>query len=412
MWPFNRPKPDNYGRAGAGLIKLPAYVDDNLYLASASKAAFADKQSGAYDQFLFSDDAHVKMPFEYTLETHTELVSSRLEDQGRRDVGLRHRAILVCLARIARLTKQLDQLKDRLKINQEDLLRQERILNGQEKGDQEMYWTDSIPHVASTLSARFRLWSHGLTFLVVSAIDFQILKLSIQSLPGFNVGYEALVLTLPALGIQVIFPHLLGERRAYMLRGHPKVKQNRREAFALAIGWLTFVLVITAIRFFYITQQGGNTIAGQEQMSKLQPIITLLSLLMLLGLGTWMILLASRRNPHKDEYLHLLLAKQKITKRISKAEIDLLSGQGELPPLELSLKVAQESYREAVKVTREELTESARTIYKRSLINSMADVDFTTAYLKVNDLRNPQKWETSIESHDLPTTPQKAEFDE
>ncbi|MEI6109472.1 MAG: hypothetical protein WCQ11_05325, partial [Actinomycetes bacterium] len=364
MWPFTRAKKLATSRGDLGLINLPSNVDDNLYLAAASKAAFADIQSGAYDEFLFSDEAHRKMPFEYALETHTRLISSRLEDQGRREIERRQKLVFQTNSKIAKMSQRLEQLKAKLKTNEENLQRQQSILDGREKGDHEMYWTDSIPHVASTISARFRLWSHGIIFVLVAAIDFGILKLSFQSLPGFNEGWDAVLLTFPALGIQVVFPHLLGERLAYIMRGHPRKKHNRNEAAFLALGWIAFVLVITLIRINFISQQGGSTISNQQAMAKLQPAITGLSLLMLIGLGAWMILLASRRNPHKNEYLHLLLAKQKLTNKCSSAEIDFLSAEGELPPLELSLQVAKESYNDAVQIVKQEVSESARMVYR------------------------------------------------
>ena len=406
-----RRKTSNVGTRGRiGLIELPTNVDDNLYLAAASKAAFADKQSGAYDEFLFTDDSHVKMPFEYALEAHTRLVSSRLEDQGRREIEKRQRLVLQAHSKIAKLTQILEQLRAKLTTNEADLKRQQSILDGREKGDHEMYWTDSIPHVASTISARFRLWAHGITFVIVAVIDFGILKLSFQSLPGFNEGWDAVLLTFPALGIQVVFPHLLGERLAFIMRGHPRKKHNRNEAVLLALGWIAFVLVITLIRINFISQQGGSTISNQEAMAKLQPAIQGLSLLMLIGLGAWMILLASRRNPHKNEYLHLLLAKQKLMRRFSAAEINLLSAEGELPPLELSLQVAEESYENAVVVAKREMNEAARMVYKRALINSMSDVQFTTAYLKRVDAKASE--EENSTPHDSPECSKDGAFDD
>ena len=61
----------------------PEPIDDRSYLATALGAAQADKKSGAYDEFLFSENSLVEMPFEESAENYLKLISKRLQDQGR-----------------------------------------------------------------------------------------------------------------------------------------------------------------------------------------------------------------------------------------------------------------------------------------------------------------------------------------
>ena len=367
-----------------GLITLSGDVDDNSYLSSAASAAHVDKNSGAYDEFLFNEDSHKEMPFEQALESHTALISSRIEERGRRELLIRHRLILQCESRITRLAVHLRQLRDRNEITEADIERQTEILHGHEKGNHEVFWTDSIPHMSSPLGTRIRLLAPGLTFFFAGIVDIGIIYLSFHHIPSLK-GWDPIVLAIPAVGIQLVFPHLVGERISLLMRGHGKKEQNKLEALLLGVAWLGFCFALTAIRLNYMLDPNKKHTAVEiASAAEMKGPLLLVSLLMLVGLGTWLMLSGSRRNPHKAELLRLFLTRRKLEREISKAEIELLVAQGELPPLEVSLKVAQESYAHSVAVTAKELSESARAIYRRSLINSMSDVAFTTSYMGTN----------------------------
>ena len=63
-------------RTPSNIPDLPEAINDNFYLASASKAAEMDIASGAYDEFLFSEDGMAKMPYEQAVEDHLALVGA------------------------------------------------------------------------------------------------------------------------------------------------------------------------------------------------------------------------------------------------------------------------------------------------------------------------------------------------
>jgi len=400
MWPFKSKSSKAQSNAG-GLFALANDVDDNLYLSSASSAAFVDKESGAYDEFLFTEDSHREMPFEQVLDSHTDLLSARIEERGRRELLRRHRAILVCEAQITRLSALLRQLRERKEITAKDIERQTEILHGHEKGNHEVYWTDSIPHMSSTIGTRIRLITPGLTFFFAGIVDIGIIYLSFHHIPSLK-GWDPIVLAIPAVGIQLVFPHLIGERIALIMRGHDKKRQNIYEALFLGIAWLSFCFALTAIRLNYMMDPSKkHTPVEIAAAADLKGPLALVSLLMLIGLGTWLMLSGSRRNPHKAELLRLFLARQKLENEISKAEIEVLAAQGQLPPLQSSLRSAEESYRQAVEVAGAELAESARMVYRRALINTMGDVAFTTSYMGVDASESVEASSSEVQDEDV-----------
>ena len=384
MWPFVRKNRQIQGRGTLGLINLPVEVDDNLYLGAASKAAFADKESGAYDEFLFTEDSRKKMPFERALERHTELISTRLEEQGRREILARNRLVLNCESKISQLATYLRQLRDRKDITDRDIALQAEILHGHVKGNHEVFWTDSIPHMSSVIGTRIRLIAPTLTFLFVGLVDIGIIYLSFNHLPGMN-GLDPIIFAVPAVGIQLVFPHLIGERIGLTLRGHEKKRQNVYESLFLGIGWLTFCFGMAVIRLQYMVSGAGVNKKDMHLAHDMRGPMAAVTLLMLIGLGSWLMLAGSRRNPHKTEMLRLLVRRHTLTKVIAKSEINLLATQGELPPLEDALNTVKESYADAVAIASAELADAARMVYRRSLINGMGDVDFTASYMGADD---------------------------
>lgn len=66
------------------LPDLPADIDDNVFIALGTQAAEADKNSKAYDEFLFSEEGYEQMPYEDSVDEVLELQKSRnLERKGR-----------------------------------------------------------------------------------------------------------------------------------------------------------------------------------------------------------------------------------------------------------------------------------------------------------------------------------------
>ena len=149
----------------SGLPILPDAVNDNMYLAAASKAAELDKASGAYDHFLFEEKALKQMPFERAVDTHLGLVSLRLEDRGRREVLRLQKQTLAGKAKVEiaqmrtdRLSKQIETLEDRLD-------QQKQILRSESSGRHGLFWPGAVPEVTTQLTGFFKVLIPYLVFL-------------------------------------------------------------------------------------------------------------------------------------------------------------------------------------------------------------------------------------------------------
>lgn len=362
----------------AGLPPLPEDVDDNLYLASAAHAAVTDFNSGAYDEFLFSEHGMNKMPFEDSVDNHLDLVSLRLKDRGRRELLLKHQALLEAKARLAKLRASLETLQARLKSIKSKVSEQQSILDGKSPGKHGLIWPGSAPELTSKKQARLHLTLPALTFLLVGVVDLGIIILSLQSLDGFS-GFEPIVFAIPAVAVQLVFPHFIGERIRLMLHGHPRKKVNALEAGTLAIGWMGFVWAMTQIRMNYISLQAAET--GNSLSQAMRTSLQILMIAMLIALGTWLMLQTSRTNPHERELSRLQLAEREATENLQAATEKITGLEAEIPVLDLAVKVAEESYKDAVSAVGKTLAETAKSVYRRALVNQTGSVDFTTAYM-------------------------------
>jgi hypothetical protein len=361
-----------------GLPPLPEDVDDNLYLASAAHAAVTDFKSGAYDEFLFSEHGMEQMPFEKSVDNHLDLVSLRLKDRGRRELLLKNQALLEAKAKLAQIRSSIETLQARLKSVKSKVADQQAILDGKVPGKHGLMWPGSAPELTSKRSARWALRSSALTFAIVGLIDIYIIILSLQSLDGFD-GWEPYIFALPAVGVQLVFPHFIGERIRLMLHGHPRKFVNAIESTLLALGWVGFIWAMTQIRMEYIVKtvmEAGGTLSFTLRIA-LQAMI----IVMLLALGTWLMLQTSRSNPHEREMSRLQLAEREATENLQAANERITGLEAEIPVLDLALRVAEESYRDSVLAVGKTLAETAKSVYRRALVNQTGSVDFTTAYM-------------------------------
>jgi hypothetical protein len=55
-----------------------------------------------------------------------------------------------------------------------------------------------------------------------------------------------------------------------------------------------------------------------------------------------------------------------------------------MPTLQAARDAADQGYRDTIESTEREMSELAKSVYRRSLVNLSRDVDFTSAYLTVS----------------------------
>jgi hypothetical protein len=366
-----------------GLPSIPDPIDDNLYLASAVKAAIVDKESGAYDEFLFSENGISEMPFEESLESHLGLVSHRIADQGRRELLIRQQNLLQGQSRLALAEASVERERAELRGIQQQLEKQESILSGEQTGKDNLFWKDAVPEYSSRASSRLRLWTPILVFIFVGLVDIGIIWLSLLSFLGDE--REALLFSIPAVGIQLMFPHLIGERISLNRHGSHEKKQNTFEAVALFVMWMIFCSTLTFTRMQFISKELADNDKALTLL--LYNVLLVMNFLMLIGLGSILIFQAMKKNPHFLEYHRLKLKQSRAQKRLGKKEMMFTRSVNQIPLLEFSHDVTKESFEEAAGAVNSSLTVASKKVYRRALVNRFGEVDFTSSYLNSKENR-------------------------
>ena len=361
-----------------GLPNLADGIDDNLYLASAAKAAEIDFKSGAYDKFLFSEDGLRRMPYEIAIESHLALINQRLADAGRRQTLRREAAVLDLETKISKAEAKLARNDKQIENIESQIVYEESILSGLTQGIDNADWRDPKPQLASRLSVFMRIAAPIITLIVASAVDLAIIQASLNSIPGFDF-VEAWMFTAPAVAMQVVFPHLIGLRLGRIVRNAEGKLGKAVELSILLVLWLAFAFGLTQLRMNFIVTQAADGGDGDITPELGRWLLTS-SLLMLVALGGWLIFNASRHNPHESNFLKLNFAL--MTRK--NAEINLgakvADYSNEIAALKQAEKTAMQAFEDAREAALNQLKQASLDIYRRALINHHGDSDFTSAY--------------------------------
>lgn len=359
-----------------GLPPVQGPVNDNTYLAAATQAAVTDVSSGAYDEFLFEDDALIQMPFESALDSHTELLSLRLSERERREVLAHTKEGIKARAKFDKADRRLSESRLEQANCAEDIEYELRVLAGEIPGKNNVYWPGPIPQLTSKFAVRVKLSIPFLLYTFVAFADIAIFVVSLGSIFKHD-GWKIAFFAAPAIGIQVGFPHIVGERIALILRGHSKKVSNYIQVGLLGGLWLLFCYALAQIRIEYVKQ------ADHHLKSNVAAVIFLMTLLMVIGLGSLLIFLAIHANPHEHTYLKLLLRQKRLAEKLRKYEARQIEAKAILDAAELQLATVIEIFAKATSESGLALAEAAKGVYRRALINQMSSADFTSSFLKV-----------------------------
>ncbi len=366
-----------------GLPNLADGIDDNLYLASAAKAAEIDFKSGAYDKFLFREDGLRRMPYEVAIESHLALINQRLADAGRRQSLRREAAVLDLETKISKAEAQLARNDKQIENIESQIVYEESILSGLTQGIDNADWRDPKPQLASRLSVFMRIAAPIITLIVASAVDLAIIQASLNSIPGFDF-IEAWMFTAPAVAMQVVFPHLIGLRLGRILRNAEGKLAKAVELSILLILWLAFAFGLTQLRMNFIVSQAANGGDGDITPELGRWLLTS-SLLMLVALGGWLIFAASRHNPHESNFLKLNFALMNRKNAEIKLGAKVADYSNEIAALKQAEQTAIQAFEDAREAALNQLKQAALDIYRRALINHVGDSDFTSAYVLGGD---------------------------
>ncbi len=366
-----------------GLPNLADGIDDNLYLASAAKAAEIDFKSGAYDKFLFSEDGLRRMPYEVAIESHLALINQRLADAGRRQSLRREAAVLDLETKISKAEAKLARNDKQIENIESQIVYEESILSGLTQGIDNADWRDPKPQLASRLSVFMRIAAPIITLIVASAVDLAIIQASLNSIPGFDF-IEAWMFTAPAVAMQVVFPHLIGLRLGRILRNAEGKLAKAVELSILLILWLAFAFGLTQLRMNFIVSQAANGGDGDITPELGRWLLTS-SLLMLVALGGWLIFAASRHNPHESNFLKLNFALMNRKNAEIKLGAKVANYTNEIAALKQAEQTAIQAFEDAREAALNQLKQAALDIYRRALVNHVGDSDFTSAYVLGGD---------------------------
>lgn len=351
------------------------HVDDRALVAGSIDAAKADVGSGAYDLHMFADENFDEMPYEQVVDDQLALTRIRLFKIARNTV-LRHTQRLNrAQAHVDKLTARHDGVLRQVALKSEKLAEQLEILNGTRTGRAGLKWPGTPPHQTTLSSAYVRLLAPYFVFIVVGSVDLGVIFKSFQEL--FPSTYEALLFTIPAVGVQIVFPHFIGDRINLLIHKSTHKVTLALELVVLFGVWLTFVGALAAIRMNFVLT--FNSLDDTMYYATLAGFVC-----MMLGLGLWLLLVAARHNPHESAYARLDYAIGILARKAERVRQKIVIAQAGMPTLQAARDAADQGYRDTIESTEREMSELAKSVYRRSLVNLSRDVDFTSAYLTVS----------------------------
>lgn len=358
---------------------------DNEFLASATQAADQDRMSGAYDEFLFSENGLKQMPYERMVDDRLALAEMSLRDREQRALLQQQNLLTSAEVQVVSAAQTLYAVQEQIEEREGELEEQRSILRGERPGKYGINWPGTAPEQTSIINGFLRLMIPYFVFLLVGLVDLAIIQ---QSFFHVFSWYESFIFTAPTVGVQLVFPHFIGSRLNLLLHKHPRWKVNLTEALVLLVIWIGFATFLTQLRMVYFQQ------IDHHMDSTLRLWLFVGNFLMLIGLGSWLLLNAARHNPHETRYARLNWTLARLKKRERKAKQATAEAQAQLPIVEDTLAVVKEAYDAAIESTRVELADAAKSTYRRALVNMTGNVDFSAAYLETTTAKSPGRERT------------------
>jgi hypothetical protein len=359
------------------LPDLPSDIDDNVFIALGTQAAEADKTSKAYDEFLFSEEGYEQMPYE-------DGVDEVLTLQEQRNAERKGRATLPIRMRIEYLEKLIEANK-RSVIDAEaekdaiaaDINKELEILSGTTKGEDGGVWEGVSPDTTSRskhITERLKEWG---IFVIVAVADAFVVFLSLRAITTNE--EEAIWLSGPAIGVQILFPHLVGRAIAEARSKRERSLKDWTVAAIVALAWAGYVFAMTVLRTdliaaFYF-QRYQKPLEGTLEIA-----IFIFSVLILVGLGLWVLIRALNANPHRNRFSRLKYVYFNKQRSLRRAEARKAKAEADL---EAELKVLAEVSEQWDKRAQSysQVSEAAKSVYRRALVNQQGTPEFTTEYL-------------------------------
>ena len=363
--------------------------------------AFKDQGSQSLDRFLIEGDGlelegNYQTPFQESLPNRVELLKNELL-LNEHEIALKAAVQLHELEMKYRSAdEQVQNISTRMTQTKEDLAVQEQILEGTIPGRDGIRRPGQLLAAGNPFSDFFRIHSAFFTLLLVGLVDAGVLIISLADLLGASV--EGLLFSIPAIGIQVLFPHLIGEKLALVLGASAKRKSEAWFMALLLLVWGSFVAFVSIIRGNFVSQEkltaarkliaSGvpvNESAIQLEIFTLQLFIPVV----LAGLGIWLIFHAYRSNPHELEFLKLKKTQLRESRELNRAVTHRSNFSERLKIQKAALESLKDLNQSHLDVMDGLYAKTGNQVYERVLVNVFGNPDFTTQLTKQNKpLRN------------------------
>lgn len=373
------------------IIKLPMFMtlrepfQYEELKTSAEQAAQADADSDSIDKYIFHGDGVAvqggyKTPFELSLAPAMQAQSSRIRDIGRRDVLAAEAVQLELDEESASQSAKLEHLQQKIAATSEAISQEVSILEGSKLGHGEVYRPGTKPNHNGFNG----LWSanrHIIIYLLVGIVDAGVLWKSLEFLFDGN-GVEAIIFSLPAIGVQIIFPHFIGEKLNLLLHGTKKVVREILFLAALGVAWAGFVYSISYIRIMHLGEQLAAAQANDPALGTKIQLLQIFTPIILIGLGFWLILEVIKHNQHEVNFVKLSRLNSKLSKKKLDAESTLARLKLRSQQQAKAVASLKSSVTDHVEVVEKLFPDAARQLYRRQLVNSKGDPEFTTQATK------------------------------
>jgi len=349
----------------------------------AEQAAIEDQASGSLDKYIFNGDGKkitgdYQTLFEDNLEEIMLVERNRVSDLGRRDItaAVAHRASLE--AQRIKLEKDVQSKSSKLQSANEALMREVAILEGTALGSDEIKRPGALLQTTG-FQGWLNAYKNVLIIIFVSAVDASVLFMSLATL--FGNGFEGLFFAIPAIGVQIMFPHFIGVKMALARDSKKNRKLNTGIAIFLFIAWAIFIAAVSTLRTIYFKQQ--LTAEGQQDDLQMKLSLTQIFIpIVLIGLGLWLILEALSFNPHQPNYVRASRIKQALVKKINLKEGELAVAAGKVAAQDIAISNLDKSIADHEKSVGELFTSVAKKWYRRTLVNQVGDPNFTSEATK------------------------------
>lgn len=364
-------------------LREPYQFEDLKY--RSEQAADTDAQSNSLDQYIFHGDGvdvpgGYKTPFEHAIEPEMKAQASRIRDLGRRDVLAASAVQLDIKEASVRTSKKLELLRQKISATQDSISHEAQVLGGEKVGEGEVYRPGVKPNF-NGVNGFWGAYRHILVYAIVGLVDAGVLWSSLEFIFAGN-GVEAIIFSIPAIGVQVIFPHFIGEKLNLLLHGTKNKARELTFLIALLGAWGGFVSSISYIRIMHLGEQLASEQVNDPNLAPKIQSLQIFTPIVLIGLGLWLILEVVKHNQHEVNFVKLSRLNSKLTKLSLKTESDLARLKLREEQQAIAIASLQASVADHAEVVENIFPVASRQLYRRQLVNGIGDPEFTTEATK------------------------------